>query len=105
MIDISKAEQAVDFLRDTAKQIADLWEQARQKESLVKHTEGLLIKQHHLNGTPATVCQAYARAEAKYKEAITEDAIATAELKGLEARRDAAKITIGLYQSQVKDRL
>ena len=105
MIDIEKAEEAVDFLRDTAKRIAELWEQARKKENLLKHTEGLLEKKYHGEKVPVTLCKSYARADQKYQEAIDEDAIATAELKGLEARRDAAKITIGLYQSQVKDRL
>jgi hypothetical protein len=105
MIAVEKAEEAVDFLRESAKAIETLWEQARMKESMVKHVEALLVKSFHEGKTPATVCKEYARATERYVEAITEDAQATAALKGLEARRDAAKITIGLYQSQVKDRL
>src|SRR3990167_6556356 len=105
MIDIEKAEEAVAFLRDTAKRIAELWEQSRKKENLLKHTDALLEKKYHGEMVPGPLSRPHARADQKYQEAIDEDAIATAELKGLEARRDAAKITIGLYQSQVKDRM
>lgn len=103
MIDPTKAEQAADFLRETAKDMEALWKQARLKESMLKHTEALLIKS--FNDMPVSIRQAHARAEPRYLEALTEDAEAVAALKGLEARRDAAKILIGLYQSQVKDRL
>jgi hypothetical protein len=105
MIDISKAEQAADFLRETAKDMETLWEQMKMKELMVRHVEGLLVKKMHGDGIPATVCKEYARAEPRHVEAGTEDAQATAALKGLEARRDAAKIVISLYQSSVKDRM
>ena len=105
MIDSDSAERAADYLRDTAKAVGTLTKQAKEKAAMVKHVEGLLIKAMDNGSLPVSLRQAYARAHDKYKEALLEDAIAAGELAQLDAERDAAKIRISLYQTQVKDRL
>ena len=99
-----QVEIALSFLTDTSELLRQLVEQARMKESLVKHTEALLEKAAHHGKIPATLAKAYARAEPKYEEAITEDAQAAGALAELRARREAAMTTISVYQSMVKDR-
>jgi hypothetical protein len=105
MIDPSLAETAADMLRTTAPDIGTLWAQARRKEHNLKSTEGELEKEYHAKGTPVTMCKAYARADQRWKDAAEEDAAAAGIYRALDSRRDAAKIVIGLYQSQVKDRM
>jgi len=105
VIDSSKADEACEFLRVSAKTLADLWQIAREAENDSENTEAMLTKEYHLNETPATVCRAYARADARWVTKKTLEARAFAQLKGLEARREAAKIAISLYQSEVKDRI
>lgn len=105
MIDPEQAEASLEYLRKTAADIGKLTTQAREKAAMVKHVEGLLVKAQHNGKIPVTVARDYARSSERYLEAITEDAIAAGELAKLEAERDAAKIRIMLYQTQVKDRM
>jgi len=105
MIDPEKAEKASEFLRVSAKTLADLWQLTRDAEADTENTEALLVKEYHVNGVPATICRSYARADERWVTKKTLEARAFANLKGLEARREAAKIAISLYQSEVKDRI
>ena len=102
MISELAAEKALDFLRESSKDFESLVEQARFKESMVKHIKALEMKKWNEQSIGAQEREAYA--SQRYLEAITEDAKATAVLRGCMERRDAAKTTISLYQSQVKDR-
>jgi hypothetical protein len=97
-------EKALTFLVETAPLLGQLVEQARMKESMVKHVEALLIKSYDNGKLPITLRQPYARAEERYLEAAAEDAKAAGALAELRARRDAAETTISVYQSMVKDR-
>ncbi len=105
MIDPDLAEKAVDFLRESAKEFGGIWTQARQEEHNLKRVEAELVKEYHLKGTPTTVCKEYARADPRWAVAAELDANATGVLKDADSRREAAKILIGLFQSQVKDRM
>lgn len=105
MIDPDDAETSLNYLRLTASDVGTLTQQARDKAMMLKHVEALLIKSHHLAGVPATVCQSYARAEDRWKEAAQEDAAAAGELAKLDSERDTAKTRIMLFQTMVKDRL
>jgi len=105
MIDPEKAEEACEFLRTSAKVLADLWKIAREAEASTENQEALLVKEYHANDYPATLCRSYARADERWLSMKMIEARAFATLKGLEARREAAKIAISLYQSEVKDRI
>ena len=105
MISPDEAEKALTFLRETAKDVASLTEQARLKAHMLKYVEALNVKKMDNGTLPATLREKYARAEDSYREAFQEEAAAAAELIGLNERRDTAKITISLYQSMVKDRM
>ena len=100
----AQVEKALSFLTETAPLLGQLVEQARMKESMLKHTEALLIKGMDNGKLAVSLRQAYARAEDRYREAMTEDAKAAGALAELRARRDAAETTISVYQSMVKDR-
>lgn len=104
-IDSSKAERAHDFLMKMSPQVEIMAEQARLKENMLKHTEGLLVKAMANQNIPVGVREKYARAEDKFKEAVEEDAKAYAQWKRLCHDIDLAKIAIGMWQSQIKDRM
>lgn len=105
MIDESEAEKALDFLRESAAKVLPICQQAREKAHKLKWVEALLVKGQSNQGTPISVRKEHARADQRYIDAANEEAIAFAEWTSLQERRDAARITISLYQSQVKDRL
>ncbi len=79
--------------------------QARQKAHKLKYVEALLVKGMANENVPVTLREKYARADDRYIHAGEEEAAAWAEWISLQERRDTAKTTISLYQSQVKDRL
>src|SRR3954471_13045815 len=105
MIDEKEADSALDFLRESAKMVLPIAKQARQKVHMVKYVEGLLVKAMAVQGIPVTIREKHARADDRYIAAGNEEAEAWAEWTSLQERRDTARITISLYQSQVKDRM
>lgn len=105
MINEEEAEKALEFLRESAKMVLPLATQMKQKAHASKYIEGILVKALANQGVPATVRKEYARADDRYVQAGNEEAEAWGEWVSLQERRDTARITISLYQSQVKDRL
>ena len=105
MIPEDEAEKALDFLRESARSVRDICLQARQRAHKVKYTEGLLVKGMANQNIPVTLREKHARADDRYIEAGNEEAEAWAEWISLQERRDTARITISLYQSQIKDRM
>lgn len=105
MIDEDEAEKALDYLRRSAENVLPICKQAKLKAHMVKYMEGLLIKGLANQNIPVTIRKETARADDRYIEAGNEEAEAYAEWISLQERRDTARITISLYQSQVKDRL
>ena len=105
MVDPTLAEQAAEMLRTTALDMEEIYADAERSEFNLKACEAELEKEYHTNGIPVSLCKAYARADEKWAKQAEFRAQAYGALRGLESRRDAAKILIGLYQSQVKDRM
>lgn len=105
MLSDEEAEKALEFLRTSASAVKDICLQWKKKAHGVKYIEGLLVKGMANQNIPTTVREKYARADDRYIEAGNEEAEAWAEWISLQERRDTARITISLYQSQVKDRL
>ena len=95
------AEKALSFLRETGSKVEQIATQARLKAHMLKHVEGLLTIQ---SNQPVSVRKESARASARWLEAAEEDAIAHGQEQMLKERRDTAKITISLYQSELRDR-
>lgn len=105
MLPDEEAEKALEFLRTSASDVAAICLQWKKKAHALKYIEALLVKGQENTGIPATLREKYARADDRYIEAGNEEAVAYAEWIGLQERRDTARITISLYQSQLKDRL
>lgn len=95
------AEKALKFLQDTGRQVEEIATQARLKAHMLKHVEGLLVI---ASNQPVSVRKEAARAQQRWLEAAEEDAIAHGQEQMLKERRDAAKIAISLFQSEMRDR-
>ena len=99
---LNQAEQAAEFLRETAPTYGDLVEQHELKTHMLKHVEGLLVAD---SNEPVTIRKETVRGGDRWKAAAQEAAAAAGELAKLRERRDAAKVIISLYQSSVKERM
>ena len=96
-----EAEVALKFLQDTGKKVEEISKQARMKSHMLKHVEGYLVIQ---SNQAVTIKKESARAQPRWLEAAEEEAEAYAQEQALKERRDAAKICISLYQSELRDR-
>lgn len=105
MLDEKEADAALDFLRESAAMVLPIALQWKQKVHKLKYIEALLVKGMSNQDVPVTIREKHARADDRYNDAGNEEAEAWAEWISLQERRDTAKTTISLYQSQVKDRL
>jgi hypothetical protein len=108
MIDPEAAEKALDFLRRTAVGMEALVLDAKEAARKAKYTQALaIVRMANANGekVPATVRKEHSWADAEVQAAFEAEDKAAARLIGIDAQRDAAKTTISLYQSMVKDRL
>jgi hypothetical protein len=108
MIDPEAAEKALDFLRRTSVGMEALVLDAKEAARKAKYTQALaIVRMANANGekVPATVRKEHSWADAEVQAAFEEEDKAAARLIGIDAQRDAAKTTISLYQSMVKDRM
>lgn len=105
MIDPTDAENAQRWLEEHAREHAHLYGDWLRKEKGVDKIEALLIKGLHNQGVPITIQKAHARADERYQTAVDQATEAKIKLILHEDLRDAKKLKISLYQSQVKDRL
>ncbi len=95
------AEEALEMLRNTAHDIEVLVAQDALKSHMLKHVEGLMVAG---SSEPVTIRRETIRGTDRWREAAEEASIAAGALAGLKERRDTAKITISLYQSELRDR-
>jgi hypothetical protein len=97
VIDESRVEGAVEFLRDTAKQYG-------QARGYMAFAEGNLrrIKSLELLAAEGSLGEREAKAYAspRYLEALQDLQNATAEYETLRARRESAAITVDVWRSQ-----
>jgi hypothetical protein len=108
MIDPEAAEKALDFLRRTSVGMEELVLDAKEAARKAKYTQALaIVRMANANGekVPATVRKEHSWADAEVQAAFEAEDKAAARLIGIDAQRDAAKTTISLYQSMVKDRM
>ena len=108
MIDPDDAERALDFLRKSSMQVERLTLEKLEAARKAKYTQALaIVRMENANGTkiPATVRKEHSWADSEVQAAFEAEDKAAAKLIGLDAQRDAAKTTISLYQSMVKDRI
>src|SRR6476659_3458610 len=94
-----KGWAALEHLRKTEDEHAQLVEQKSLKEHMLKHVEALCIVAQDNQEGAALIKQAKARASDRYKEAIEEKAAADAEFALSYERRDRAWKTISLAQT------
>lgn len=104
-VDPTDAEKALAWLEKHAMEHARLYGDSLRKERAIDKIEALLIKGMDNQGVPATLRKSFARADDRYQAALDEATEAKIRLVEHEDLRDAAKIRISLYQSQVKDRI
>lgn len=92
-----KVEAALHWLISHADKIGKAKERADLTDKMVGHIEALMFKAS--NASSAEARKADARASDRYKEAITEAAIAAGELARLYSLRDAAQAKIEAWRT------
>jgi hypothetical protein len=108
MISTEKAEKALEYLRRTAVEMERIVLDEKEAARKAKYTQALaIVRMANANGekVPATVRKEHSWADAEVQAAFQEEDAAAAKRIGIDAQRDAAKTTITLYQSMVKDRM
>jgi hypothetical protein len=110
MIDTEAAEKSLNFLRKTALEIEELERDARAMARKAKLVQALAIERMGkvndvTSKIPATLRKEISWADSEVQEAFKEADEADAKLISLNAQRAAAKDTIILHMSMVKDRM
>jgi hypothetical protein len=98
MVTEERAEKAVDYLRDTAKQYGQMCGRMAYATSNLRRVKALQM----IQAPPGSVAdrEAFAYASDAYKGAMEEEQNATADRETLRAMRDAAEFTFELWRSQ-----
>jgi hypothetical protein len=98
MIDESRAEKAVDYLRDTAKEYGQQCGRKAYAVSNLRRVKALQM----LEAPPGSVAdrEAHAYASDAYKAAMEAEQNAVADQETTRAMRDAAEFTFELWRSQ-----
>lgn len=91
-------QKALDFLRDSAQELANAKSRAVKAGHMLKHIEALEFKASDASSNDKR--QADARTSDNYLEAINEDAFAAGELAKLQALREAAAMKIEAWRSE-----
>lgn len=91
-------QRALDFLRDSAKELGDAKARAVKAGHMLKHVEAIEFKLS--DATSNDRRQADARTSDAYVDAINEDAFAAGELMKLQALREAAAMKIESWRSE-----
>jgi rhamnose utilization protein RhaD (predicted bifunctional aldolase and dehydrogenase) len=91
-------EKALDWLRDNAAEMGGAKARLIKAQRMVDHVEAILFLKS--DQTSDMKRKADARASAKYKEAIDEEAIAAGEYEKLRALREAAALKIEAWRSE-----
>lgn len=98
MITENEVDRAREFLISSAKDFGLATERAIKAERMLKHIKALQMKMRNESALGAQEREAYA-SEA-YKEALIEEAVAAGELAKMKALREAADMTIRIWQSE-----
>jgi hypothetical protein len=98
VIDESRAEKAVDYLRDTAKEYGQHCGRMAYATSNLRRVKSLQM----LQAPPGSVAdrEAFAYASDAYKAAMEDEQNAVADRETMRAMRDAAEFTFELWRSQ-----
>lgn len=94
----AELQKALDFLRDSAKDLGDAKKRAVDAGNKVKHVEALMFKMSDASSNDKR--QADARTSTQWLEATTEEAVAAGELIKLQALREAASAKIEAWRSE-----
>lgn len=97
MIADTDIEKALDWLRDSAKQIGAAKADTIRCSHLLKHTKALMMKQ--FNDLPVAAQQREAEASDAFRKALEADAIAAGEYETLKSLREAAAMRIEAWRS------
>lgn len=98
MIADTDIEKALDWLRDSAKQIGAAKEKSIRAGHMLKHVKALMMKQ--FNEMPVAAQQREAEASDAYRKALEADAIAAGEYETLKSLREAAALKIEVWRSE-----
>lgn len=90
-------EKALDFLRDSAKEIGDAKKEAVKTDYMVKHTKAIAMKLYAT--LPVGAQEREALASDQYLMAVDRAAEAAGEYERLKSLRGAAEMKIGAWQS------
>lgn len=91
-------QKALDFLRDSAKDLGSAKARAVKAGHMIKHVEAIEFKMSDASSNDKR--QADARTSDAYVDAINEDAFAAGELEKLKALREAAAAKIEAWRSE-----
>lgn len=97
IVDDGDVEKALDFLRNSALDIAQARENAVRAGHMVKHVRAIECKRH--NELSAAKAEVEALASPAYLAAISHDAEAAGEFEKLKSLREAADAKIRVWQS------
>jgi hypothetical protein len=91
-------QKALDWLRDSAKDLGDAKARAVKAGHMLKHVEAIEFKLSEASSNDKR--QADARTSDAYVDAINEDAFAAGDLEKLKALREAAAAKIEAWRSE-----
>lgn len=91
-------EKALDFLRDSARDIGDAKARLVRAGHMIKHIEALETKMSNAGSVAARKVEALC--SERYIQAIEEDAIATGAYQTLVALREAAALKIEAWRTE-----
>lgn len=97
LVSEAEVEKALDFLRDSAKDIGDAKRDAVRTDHMIKHTKALAMKLHL--GLSVTAQEREALASDQFLRAIDDAAEAAGEYERLKSLRGAAESKIGVFQT------
>lgn len=91
-------EKALDFLRDSAREIGEAKAECNRASSMLKVTKALVMKMHNEMSAAKAEVEAYASKE--YAAALERDAVAAGEYEKLRALREAAALKIEAWRTE-----
>jgi hypothetical protein len=87
----------LEYLRKSALDVADARQRAIKATHMIKVVRAIVMAQH--NDKSAAKAEVIAMSSQKYREAVDEDAIASAELEKIRSLRDAASMKIEVWRT------
>lgn len=91
-------QKALDWLRDSARNVGDAKGETVRTSHMLKVVKALQMKQH--NDLSAAKAEVAALASDEYRQALEEDAAASAHYETLRALREAAAMNCEIWRSE-----